>query len=86
VHIFKHRSVFEIPRVKWIPVLRNDGSDKVQIGDATHAASAPGGIVVATSGPQPGCDATHRGWFWFVAGGAGVKDTVQVCAKDASNT
>jgi hypothetical protein len=57
-----------------------------KIGDAIHAASAPGAIVVATSGPQPGCDATHRGWFWFAAGGAGVKDTVQVCAKDASNT
>jgi hypothetical protein len=70
----------------WIPAVRNDGSDKVQIGDATHAASAPGGIAVATSGPQPRCDATHRGWFWFAAGGAGVKDTVQVCAKDASNT
>ena len=31
---------------------------------------------------RPTCDATQRGTFWYVAGGAGVKDTVEVCGKD----
>ena len=34
---------------------------------------------------QPSCTATARGLFWVTNGGAGVKDTVQVCAKDASD-
>jgi hypothetical protein len=33
----------------------------------------------------PTCDATKRGQFNYVAGAAGVKDIVQVCAKDAAN-
>lgn len=31
------------------------------------------------------CDSAHRGTFQYTAGGAGVKDDVQVCAKDASD-
>jgi len=37
------------------------------------------------TGAKPTCSASERGTFWYVAGGAGVKDTVEVCAKDASN-
>lgn len=34
---------------------------------------------------RPTCDLSARGSFWFVAGGAGVKDKVEVCAKDAGD-
>jgi hypothetical protein len=37
------------------------------------------------SGTRPTCDVTTRGMFWYVAGATGVKDTVEVCAKDADN-
>jgi hypothetical protein len=32
----------------------------------------------------PACGAALRGRLWFVAGGAGVKDSLAACAKDAS--
>ena len=34
---------------------------------------------------QPACSVAVRGRQWFVAGAAGVKDGLSVCAKDASN-
>jgi hypothetical protein len=33
---------------------------------------------------QPTCGASVRGRVWFVAGGTGVKDSLNVCAKDAT--
>lgn len=35
-----------------------------------------------TTGTRPTCDATTRGTFWYVAGGAGVADTCEICRKD----
>ena len=43
-----------------------------------------GGIQYA-DGSRPACDAPHRGSTWYVAGGAGVKDTFALCGKDASD-
>lgn len=43
-----------------------------------------GGAIQLASAAQPTCDAQHRGEFLYVAGATGVKDTVEVCAKDAS--
>jgi hypothetical protein len=34
---------------------------------------------------RPSCDATTRGKIWQTFGGAGVADTVAVCAKDSAN-
>jgi hypothetical protein len=34
----------------------------------------------------PSCGANVRGRLWFVAGTSGVKDSLSVCAKDATNT
>jgi hypothetical protein len=42
------------------------------------------GIRLASNGSIP-CQISTRGTLNFVAGGTGVKDIVQVCAKDASN-
>jgi hypothetical protein len=44
-----------------------------------------GGARLNTTTSQPGCSASTRGTFWVVQGGTGVKDEVQVCAKDAAN-
>lgn len=44
-----------------------------------------GNAVQLTTGTRPACAASYRGTFWYVAGGSGVKDTVEVCAKDAAN-
>lgn len=45
-----------------------------------------GGLMVNKGGhTQPSCDSVNRGEFWYTAGGTGVKDAVEVCAKDAAN-
>jgi hypothetical protein len=44
-----------------------------------------GGGIQIVGKTQPGCDAAHRGAIWYCAGDAGVKDTVNVCAKDAAD-
>lgn len=46
----------------------------------------PDGFVQLRSQPQSICDADHRGQFNYVAGSAGVKDIVQVCAKAADDS
>jgi hypothetical protein len=45
-----------------------------------------GKAVQLTTGTRPTCDATYQFTFWAVAGGVGVKDTVDVCAKAADGT
>lgn len=51
--------------------------------DGAGKVSTP--ALTLTTGAAPTCDSTVRGTFWYTAGGAGVKDTVNVCAKDAGN-
>ena len=61
-------------------------SSAVAIGSQTkrlHVAN-DGGLQWLTAA-NPTCDATHRGNVNYVAGGAGVKDTFQVCGKDATD-
>ena len=45
-----------------------------------------GGIRLNTVTAKPTCDTTQRGTFWVTQGTAGVKDAVEVCAKDAGDT
>jgi hypothetical protein len=42
-------------------------------------------LTTLTSGTQPGCASGTRGSVWYTPGTTGVKDLVQVCAKDAAN-
>ncbi len=42
-------------------------------------------MTLDSQGTPPTCAAAIRGMFWYNAGAAGVKDTVQVCAKDAAD-
>ena len=55
-------------------------------GIMTITSAASGGGIQLTSGTKPTCDSTKRFLFWTVAGGSGVKDIVEVCAKDAANS
>jgi hypothetical protein len=45
-----------------------------------------GGVRLNTSTGQPSCSSGQRGTFWVVESGSGVKDSVQVCVKNASDT
>ncbi|MEQ9618988.1 MAG: hypothetical protein RIG61_07410 [Deltaproteobacteria bacterium] len=47
-----------------------------------------GGIKISDNGGavvKPTCSVSERGKFWMVEGNAGVKDTIEVCAKDAAD-
>jgi len=52
----------------------------------TAQLEVDGGLRLNTTLAKPTCDSTQRGTLWFTQGGAGVKDTLEVCAKDASGT
>jgi hypothetical protein len=49
------------------------------------ALEVNGGIRLNTAIAKPACDSTTRGTTWFTQGGAGVKDSYEVCAKDAAD-
>jgi hypothetical protein len=47
-------------------------------GNVTISAS----LTKLTSGTQPACNTTTQGSLWYTPGTAGVKDNVEICAKD----
>jgi len=59
----------------------------VGIGTASPARKLDvnGALKLADEGTKPTCDSTTRGTVWVDFGGAGVKDDVQVCTKDAGD-
>ena len=44
-----------------------------------------GGMRLNTATAKPACSSIVRGTFWFTQGATGVKDDVEVCAKDTSD-
>jgi hypothetical protein len=50
--------------------------------DATGAVTQ---VAALGTGTKPACDTATRGKFWMVQGGTGIKDTIEVCAKDAAD-
>lgn len=58
-------------------------------GKATDGSSGYGGWIIKglqyVTGSRPTCDAAARGMTWYVAGGAGVADTGEMCRKDNSD-
>jgi hypothetical protein len=64
-----------------------DSSGRVGIGSTApaQALDVNGGVRLNTATAQPTCNATIRGTFWFIQSATGVADSVQVCAKDASD-
>jgi len=53
---------------------------------AGGTGSTGGGIIIRTNGSKAGCNAANRGMLWYTQGGAGVKDSLEICAKDATDT
>lgn len=66
-----------------------DSAGNVGIGTSAISSGQKleinGGVTLATATSKPACNSTTRGTFWAVQSGAGVKDTVEVCAKDAAD-
>ena len=65
-------------------VLGNASVTDVLAG-STALATVKAGALQLTTKADPTCSVTTRGQFWFLAGAGGVKDTVNVCAKDAGD-
>ena len=67
--------------------MRIKGNGNIGIGTTTptQKLEVNGGIRMNTTGAKPICDATVRGTFWFTQGATGVADTLEICAKDASD-
>ncbi len=58
----------------------------VSVAQAGDTVTIEAYLESLPSGPQPTCSSTTGGFMWYIPGVTGVKDTVQVCAKDATNT
>ena len=58
---------------------------KVTDGSTGAGKIQAGGLQFLT-GSRPTCDASSRGMTWYVAGGAGVADTIEICGKAAADT
>ena len=56
----------------------------VQVAGAKDDGTVSG-FVLKDTGTKPTCDSDHRGWLWIDEGGAGVKDSLEICAKDAGD-
>lgn len=46
-------------------------------------AVSVGALKLFSSGSEPTADASNRGRFVYIAGSAGVADTIRICLKDA---
>lgn len=44
-----------------------------------------GNAIQLTTGTRPTCDASYRGTMWYVAGGAGVADSISICSKSSAD-
>ena len=53
---------------------------------AGGTGSLGGGVIINTNGTQPPCDSSIRGMLWFIQGAPNIKDSFEICAKDASNS
>lgn len=54
-------------------------------GGSTYGQLNVGTVQLVDTGTKPTCDAAHRGQVWYDAGGAGVADTYEICAKNSSD-
>jgi len=53
--------------------------------DIQTTTTADAGLRVSSRQAKPACDSSVWGLQWYTQGASGTKDTLQVCAKDASN-
>lgn len=54
-------------------------------GILTISSASSGGGLQLSSGTKPTCNAATRGLIWYTAGGAGIADTAEICAKSSSD-
>lgn len=54
-------------------------------GILTVGSASSGGGLQLTTGTRPTCSASTRGLIWYIAGGAGVADTAEICAKSSAD-
>ena len=66
--------------------LVSDLAAKAPIASPTFTGVATAPILALADTAQPTCDSSHRFQFNVIAGGTGVKDIVQVCAKSSADT
>lgn len=62
-----------------------DAGGPIIIRGGSSASGSGGGIKFITPSTKVTCNSGNRGMYWHTLGGAGVKDNVEVCAKDASD-
>jgi hypothetical protein len=65
--------------------ITNTGSVGVGTATPTEKLEVNGGVKLNTTSAKPTCSATTRGTLWFTQGATNVKDSLEVCAKNASN-
>lgn len=68
-----------------IMLLDAQGELGIGLENPTQMLVVNGGLQASTTKTKPTCDNTVRGTFWATQSGAGVKDAVEVCAKDAAD-
>lgn len=66
-------------------LMTKSGNVGISTADPSAKLQVNGGIRILPEESRPSCNASQRGMFWFTQGATGVKDSAQVCAKDASD-
>lgn len=61
-----------------------NGGALILAGGDKSSTGEPGAVAISDGGTKPTCAAGIRGSIWYDAGGAGVADTFEVCAKQAA--
>lgn len=66
--------------------MRLTGAGNVGIGttNPSQKLEVNGGVMLNTATAKPACNSTTRGTMWFTKAGVGAADSLEVCAKDAS--
>ena len=49
-----------------------------------HKIDVSGAVKLGDEGVKPACSSTHRGTLWMDYGDTGIKDSLELCAKDAN--
>lgn len=63
----------------------SSGNVGIGVIDPVVKLEINGGVRLNTDETRPSCDASLRGTLWFTKGGSGVKDVLEICAKDSSD-
>lgn len=58
----------------------------VAFNNGANGSTTGGNIKIGSTVAKPTCDSTTRGYIYHFYGGAGVKDTVETCAKAADDS